>query len=40
MDSYLDCHPLPRICPNLVVFAVNVFGDALRDVLYPKLRGR
>ena len=30
----------PGFALTLVVFAVNVFGDALRDVLYPKLRGR
>ena len=30
----------PGFALTLVVFAVNVFGDALRDVLDPKLRGR
>lgn len=25
---------------TLVVFAVNLLGDALRDVLDPRLRGR
>ena len=30
----------PGFALTLVVFGVNVFGDALRDVLDPKLRGR
>ena len=30
----------PGFALTLVVFAVNVFGDALRDVLDPKLRDR
>lgn len=30
----------PGISLTLLVFAVNVFGDALRDVLDPRLRGR
>ena len=30
----------PGFALTLVIFAVNVFGDALRDVLDPKLRGR
>jgi peptide/nickel transport system permease protein len=30
----------PMIAIGLVVFSVNFLGDALRDVLDPKLRGR
>ena len=30
----------PGFALTLVVFGVNIFGDALRDVLDPKLRGR
>lgn len=30
----------PGAALSLVVFGINVFGDALRDVLDPKLRGR
>lgn len=30
----------PGMALTLVVFGINVFGDALRDVLDPKLRGR
>ncbi len=30
----------PMIAIGVVVFAVNFLGDALRDVLDPKLRGR
>jgi peptide/nickel transport system permease protein len=29
----------PGIAITLVVFAINLLGDALRDVLDPKLRG-
>jgi len=31
---------MPAITLGVVVFAVNMFGDALRDVLDPRLRGR
>lgn len=31
---------MPALTLGLVVFAVNMFGDALRDVLDPRLRGR
>ena len=47
---YWELNEVPSIAPwfvifpgfalTLVVFAVNVFGDALREVLDPKLRGR
>ena len=30
----------PGFALTFVVFGVNMFGDALRDVLDPKLRGR
>jgi peptide/nickel transport system permease protein len=30
----------PGIAITVVVFAINFFGDALRDVLDPRLRGR
>ena len=29
----------PAICLSVVVFGVNMFGDAMRDVLDPRLRG-
>lgn len=29
----------PAICLTLVVYAINVFGDALRDMLDPRMRG-
>jgi peptide/nickel transport system permease protein len=30
----------PGICLTLVVYAINVFGDALRDLLDPRMRGQ
>lgn len=30
---------VPGICLTLVVFSINVFGDALRDLLDPRMRG-
>jgi peptide/nickel transport system permease protein len=29
----------PGVCLTLAVFSINVFGDALRDVLDPRMRG-
>jgi peptide/nickel transport system permease protein len=29
----------PGLCLTLVVYAINVFGDALRDMLDPRMRG-
>ena len=29
----------PGICLTVVVYAVNVYGDALRDLLDPRMRG-
>ena len=29
----------PGICLTLVVFGINMFGDALRDLLDPRMRG-
>ena len=29
----------PGLCLTAVVYAVNVFGDALRDLLDPRMRG-
>jgi peptide/nickel transport system permease protein len=41
-EEYLEQHPWMAIFPGLAitlaVFAFNLFGDALRDVLDPKLR--
>lgn len=41
--SYMYAAPwmliAPAIALSLVVFAINMFGDALRDVLDPRLRG-
>jgi ABC-type dipeptide/oligopeptide/nickel transport system permease subunit len=43
-SKYVEIAPWLAIFPGvaiaLVVFAVNLLGDALRDVLDPKLRGR
>ena len=30
----------PGICLTLVVFSINMFGDALRDLLDPRMRNR
>lgn len=30
----------PGLCLTLVVYATNIFGDALRDLLDPRMRGR
>jgi peptide/nickel transport system permease protein len=30
----------PGFALTAVVFGINVYGDALRDILDPKLRGR
>jgi peptide/nickel transport system permease protein len=41
---YFETHPrlalLPGIAISVMVFSTNMFGDALRDVLDPRLRGR
>ena len=29
----------PGVCLTLVVYSLNMFGDALRDLLDPRLRG-
>ena len=29
----------PGLCLAIVVYAINVFGDALRDLLDPRMRG-
>ncbi len=29
----------PGLCLTIVVYSVNMFGDALRDLLDPRLRG-
>ena len=29
----------PGLCLTIVVYAINVFGDALRDLLDPRMRG-
>ena len=29
----------PGLCITIVVYAINVFGDALRDLLDPRMRG-
>ncbi len=42
-QGYFETHPLLAIFPgaaiSLAVFGFNLFGDALRDVLDPRLRG-
>jgi peptide/nickel transport system permease protein len=43
-SKYVNIAPWLAIFPGIaiavVVFSVNLLGDALRDVLDPKLRGR
>ena len=29
----------PGLCLTVVVYAINVYGDALRDLLDPRMRG-
>ena len=29
----------PGLCLAIVVYAINMFGDALRDLLDPRMRG-
>ena len=29
----------PGLCLTIVVYGINMFGDALRDLLDPRLRG-
>ena len=31
--------PLAGLCLTLVVYSLNMFGDAMRDLLDPRLRG-
>lgn len=42
--QYFQSHPrlafLPGIAISVMVFSTNMFGDALRDILDPRLRGR
>ena len=41
---YFETHPrlafLPGVAISMLVFSTNMFGDALRDILDPRLRGR
>jgi len=41
---YFETHPflafIPGMAISVFVFATNMFGDALRDILDPRLRGR
>jgi len=30
----------PGLCLTIVVYSLNMFGDAVRDLLDPRLRGR
>jgi len=30
----------PGICLTVMVYAINIYGDALRDMLDPRMRGR
>ena len=30
----------PGVCLTVVVYSLNMFGDAVRDLLDPRLRGR
>jgi peptide/nickel transport system permease protein len=42
--QYFESHPrlafIPGLAISALVFSTNMFGDALRDVLDPRLRGR
>ena len=29
----------PGLAISMVIFGINIFGDALRDILDPRLRG-
>jgi peptide/nickel transport system permease protein len=40
MRSYPGLAIFPGVCIALAVFGFNIFGDALRDVLDPRLRSR
>lgn len=41
--KYIDIKPTlalwPGVCLTIVVYSVNMFGDAIRDLLDPRLRG-
>jgi len=41
--KYMEIKPemalWPGLCLSIVVYGVNMFGDALRDLLDPRLRG-
>ena len=41
--QYMEAAPWlalwPGLCLTLVVYSLNMFGDALRDLLDPRLRG-
>ena len=41
--QYMEMAPLlaiwPGLCLTIVVYSINMFGDALRDLLDPRLRG-
>ncbi len=41
--QYMEAAPRlalwPGLCLTLVVYSLNMFGDALRDLLDPRLRG-
>ena len=41
--TYMEAAPRlalwPGLCLTLVVYSLNMFGDALRDLLDPRLRG-
>ena len=41
--KYMESQPLlalfPGLCLAIVVYGINMFGDALRDLLDPRLRG-
>jgi peptide/nickel transport system permease protein len=40
---YMEIKPVlalyPGLCLAVVIYAINVFGDAIRDLLDPRLRG-
>ena len=41
--QYMEVAPrlalLPGLCLTITIYSVNMFGDAMRDLLDPRLRG-
>ena len=37
--EFMEVAPRPGLCLTIVVYCLNMFGDAVRDLLDPRLRG-